>query len=105
MTWDQIINTGSTSWQLVKGQQAADLSSSGCNALPDVADWEKVSAATKTNSGRFTIDRTVGGRLAIDIEFDVFWDIGATYRGGTRSSRPAGCGSTGATWTTASTSI
>lgn len=79
-----MINPGSSQWKLVEQNQlSADLSTSACHALPDVSDWEQVTAATATNLAQYDIRRAApDGSSAIDLTVRVNWEVGSTYRGG-----------------------
>ena len=84
MSWDQMINPGSSNWNVIeRNQLSADMSSSACHALPDVADWDQVSAPAATNQGQWTLRRNdKNGSPVIDITFQINWEFGSTYRGG-----------------------
>ncbi len=84
MSWDHIINTGSPTWHLVeKGHPSADLAASACNALPDVSDWEKISAPLGINKASSSLTRAdKHGTPVIAIDWELEFEFGSRYQGG-----------------------
>ena len=84
MSWDTIINPGSTAWKVIeRDKPSADLSSSACHGLPDVADWNNLSdpAGTAAHSG-FINKLDKYGRPVVDIEWRLEAEFGSRYNGG-----------------------
>jgi hypothetical protein len=84
MSWDTIINTGSSSWKLVDvNVPSADISSSSCNGLPDVSDWENMSAPLGTGAGSSSLRRADDrGKVVVDVKWLLEFEYGSRYKGG-----------------------
>jgi hypothetical protein len=84
MSWDTIINTGSSSWKLVEvNVPSADISSSSCNGLPDVSDWENMSAPLGTGAASSSLKRAdARGNVVIDVKWLLEFEYGSRYKAG-----------------------
>jgi hypothetical protein len=84
MSWDTIINTGSSSWKLVELKSpSADISTSSCNGLPDVSDWENISAPLGTGASSSSLKRADDrGNVVIDVKWQLEFEYGSRYKGG-----------------------
>jgi hypothetical protein len=84
VSWDTVINPGSTAWKVVeRDKPSPDLDSSACHGLPDVTDWNNVTdpAGTASRSGVINkVDKY--GRPVIDIVWKLEAEFGSRYNGG-----------------------
>lgn len=84
MSWDTIVNPGSTTWKIIeRDKPSADLSTSACHGLPDVSDWNNLSdpAGTAVHSG-FINKLDKSGKPMVDIEWRLEAEFGSRYKGG-----------------------
>ncbi len=84
MSWDNIINPGSSQWRIVeRDRPSADLTSSACHGLPDVADWQNMSAPLGTFKKTGFVDKADKyGTTVVQIEWSLEAEYGSRYRGG-----------------------
>jgi hypothetical protein len=84
VSWDVIINPGSSKWRVVeRDKPSADLSSNACHGLPDVSDDQNVSDPLGTFKKVGHVDKAdKWGRPVVTVEWALEGEYGSRYKGG-----------------------
>lgn len=81
---DTVKNALSAGWQVIKDNQpTADITTTKCNAVPDVTDWQNLSAPHMEPKATRLI-KNIGplGFTNVECELLLNYQYGATYNGG-----------------------
>lgn len=84
MSWENVINAASAAWKVVEDNRpSAEINSSTANAVPDVDDWTALVHDGRFNKLMFGMHYdNLAGFEVVGIDIELFWQFGATYRGG-----------------------
>jgi len=84
MSWEHIVNLAEFGWKVIEGgKPSADLDHSTANAVPQVDDWQNLTAAQGPNVLRWRyLFHNQMGEDAVDVRFELKWEYAARYKGG-----------------------
>ena len=84
MSVEHVINAASTAWKIIQdGKPSMEVSTNNANAVPGVSDWQSLTGAQgPTWVGRNLKWTNYLGIDVVEIQFRVYWEYGARYRGG-----------------------
>ena len=85
MSWEDVINAASAAWKVIEdGAPSSEIQSNTANAVPSVDDWKALTNANQPRKLTWKVVRenALGLFTAVNVEFELFWEWGATYRGG-----------------------
>jgi hypothetical protein len=86
MSFDEIVNHGSSSWKLVTGGQISpDVAACSANAVPNVNDWQSLTGLRPAHQiiRRFLAPWywPLDNHFHVEITVVVYWQPGGRYRG------------------------